>query len=302
MIIVPALGLLLLSTAASVTGTVAWFSANATVTASGMQVRAKADKGILINEVATSNDTNWDDTAVAGQASAIEIRPTSTANTATWFSAKSKSSSSAAANTSSSASGNLNGEYVTLSATASTTAAVAGTNAQRDIYYVDEGGTAGYDEGEGYYVKYTYYIKSSSTAITCGLAQGDNNLAIKSVTATGAATSAALDKALRVAVVVNSKAYIFAPITTETTTYYVGTSRTATSVLSGQQVTSLASVPAKTEAGVAVYVYVYFEGEDANCMTDNVTATLDALDISVQFGLITNTEAATDHGVAVPNN
>ena len=42
-IIVPALGMLLLSTAASVTGTVAWFAMNSSVTATGMQVTAKAD-------------------------------------------------------------------------------------------------------------------------------------------------------------------------------------------------------------------------------------------------------------------
>ena len=42
-VIIPALGLLLLSTAASVTGTVAWFSANAQVTATGMTVTAKSD-------------------------------------------------------------------------------------------------------------------------------------------------------------------------------------------------------------------------------------------------------------------
>ena len=43
-IIIPSLGLLLLSTAASITGTVAWFAANASVTATGMQVKAKTAK------------------------------------------------------------------------------------------------------------------------------------------------------------------------------------------------------------------------------------------------------------------
>ena len=46
-VIIPALGLLLLSTAASVTGTVAWFAANATVTATGMSVTAKSDSVFL---------------------------------------------------------------------------------------------------------------------------------------------------------------------------------------------------------------------------------------------------------------
>ena len=47
-IIIPALGMLLLSTAASVSGTVAWFSMNKTVTATGMSVTAKSDSSFLL--------------------------------------------------------------------------------------------------------------------------------------------------------------------------------------------------------------------------------------------------------------
>ena len=54
-IIIPALGLLLLSTAASVTGTVAWFAANATANASGMQVKAKTDNTFLL--ISSTNTT-----------------------------------------------------------------------------------------------------------------------------------------------------------------------------------------------------------------------------------------------------
>ena len=43
-IIIPAIGMLLLSTAASITGTVAWFSMNTTVTATGMTIKAKVTK------------------------------------------------------------------------------------------------------------------------------------------------------------------------------------------------------------------------------------------------------------------
>ena len=51
-VIIPALGMLLLSTAASVTGTVAWFSMNSFVNATQMRVLAKAEKGILISNEA----------------------------------------------------------------------------------------------------------------------------------------------------------------------------------------------------------------------------------------------------------
>ena len=47
-VIIPALGILLLSTAASVTGTVAWFSSNASVSATGMSVKARTDEALVI--------------------------------------------------------------------------------------------------------------------------------------------------------------------------------------------------------------------------------------------------------------
>ena len=53
-VIIPALGLLLLSTAASVTGTVAWFAANTSVTATGMTVTAKSDSTFLLIKAGTA--------------------------------------------------------------------------------------------------------------------------------------------------------------------------------------------------------------------------------------------------------
>ena len=47
-IIIPALGLLLLSTAASVSGTVAWFAMNNSVTATGMSISAKSNSVYLM--------------------------------------------------------------------------------------------------------------------------------------------------------------------------------------------------------------------------------------------------------------
>ena len=54
-ILVPAMGMLLLSTAASITGTVAWFAANASVTATGMELRAKSDTTYLL--ISKTNST-----------------------------------------------------------------------------------------------------------------------------------------------------------------------------------------------------------------------------------------------------
>lgn len=37
------------------------------------------------------------------------------------------------------------------------------------------------------------------------------------------------------------------------------------------------------DAPIVVSIFTWFEGEDANCKTDNVKATMDALTISVTF-------------------
>ena len=73
-VIIPALGILLLSTAASVTGTVAWFAANASVQATGVQITAKSDSSFLIigtsdnlTTVQSTNATTADLSTVTGE-------------------------------------------------------------------------------------------------------------------------------------------------------------------------------------------------------------------------------------------
>ena len=51
-IVIPAMGLLLLGTAASVTGTVAWFSMNASVSVTGMQVKTKTSSNLFVQGIA----------------------------------------------------------------------------------------------------------------------------------------------------------------------------------------------------------------------------------------------------------
>lgn len=70
-ILAPALAILCLSTAASVTGTVAWFAANNTVTADGMAIRASAPASIVISkdvlptEATTTTEVTFDDAVTA---------------------------------------------------------------------------------------------------------------------------------------------------------------------------------------------------------------------------------------------
>lgn len=306
--LIPAIVLLLVSAIVMSTASYAWFSMNTVVTANNMEVKAVAEQGLLINEVATAADAHWDAAATTASG-AISLHATSTANTSTWYVAYSKDVNDSASATSGTASTNLTADgYKTLGTTAGegilavkdeTVAAVAGSKARQIITYADVDGTEGYANGEGYYVKYTYYLKSSADAITLTTAGAGKTVNIKSVTANPKTTNSEnLDKALRVAVVIGGKAYIFAPLN-GTANYYVNASSTATTVLTGAQPTALTSLPASTVDGTPVDVYLYFEGEDTNLKTTNAVSTLDEISVEVVFELVTNANAVTDNGVAI---
>ena len=313
--LVAAVAMLALSSASLFGSTYAWFTMNKEVTVQNMQVQAKADQGLLINEVATAGDQNWDELATTSQSTGIQLHATSTANTDDWYVAYSKKSNTAAAASAGQASTDLTTEgYRTLGTSPFTTstetvAAAAGTNAKHEIIYVDKDADSEYDLGEGYYVKYTYYLKSSGDALGLTTTQGDLNqsLWIKDMTITNnnnsgmAQNQEDLDAAFRVAVVVNKKAYFFAPVTGATTSYYVNAANAATTAYTTNQQTGMDSIPAVTADGTPVYVYLYFEGEDAKLKTDNVISTLDNVTVSFKFALEYNTAAPADNGVAVPS-
>ena len=82
-LIIPAMGLLLLSTAASVSGTVAWFSMNAQVTATGMTISAKSDTSFLIIQAGTSFDNTLTGTSADTHATEAELYPVAPAITLT---------------------------------------------------------------------------------------------------------------------------------------------------------------------------------------------------------------------------
>lgn len=313
--LVAAIALLALSTVSLIGSTYAWFTMNKTVSVTNMQVQAKADQGLLINEVADAGDNHWDELATTNQSSGIQLHATSTANTTTWYAAYSKRSNDAAAATQGSGSQYLVDGYHELGTTGWITAietvqaAVAGTSAKQEVTYIDKDGDSTYDEGEGYYVKYTYYLKSSGEAITTSLAASaagavNQSLQIKNVTVTnntftGSGSVDDLDAALRVAIVIGGKAYIYAPVAGATSPYYVNASSTATTVLTGDQATASITIPAVTSNGYEFYVYLYFEGEDAKLKTDNVISSLDNVTVAFDLALVDNTTAATDNGVSV---
>lgn len=258
-ILVPAMGMLLLSTAASVTGTVAWFSANNAVTAQGMQLKAKAQDGLVISNAAAGT---YNETADSSKTTCAELIPASTWNLSTWLTSKSTDPSAA----------NTEQAYVATSA------------------WVDNSAEYGY-------VVHNFYIRSSSaSALTV------TGLDVTKVEAkvSGGAAAQNLSKALRVGVLFDGSTnpYIYAPVTGYTASYTVQKAAGAYSNAEGARATvaplayntrshdtTVTSIPASTSNGLHVEVFIWFEGEDAACISNNIQATMETLDVTVEFAL-----------------
>jgi hypothetical protein len=326
--LLPAAGSLMISAAMLSTSTYAWFTMNKEVSVTGMELKAHSEEGLLINEVKLATSSTWDDAAqAAATATGFELRPASTSDLATWWHANSKKSSDEAGVD---ATGDTvvvdsatNAIYTNISSisdyvdigdenstvTGTNGQATGNTQAETHVYYTDASyGTAGsYQNGEGYYVKYTYYLKSSGQA---DLSVSALKAQVKATLKEGG-SAAALDNSLRVGIKYGSTGMkIFAPVkntvnspngTTTTgpnTSYGVtnvatgATSDTVTPVVASATGTPTAytaintsteTIPSVTTNGAPVYVYVWFEGEDTNCMSDNLTASLNAYDIDINF-------------------
>lgn len=255
-VIIPAMGLLLLSTAASITGTVAWFSVNTTVTANGMSVKAKAQEGIAISNAANGT---YNFTAASSKSTVAELYPASTIDFDPFLTSVSTNPGQA----------NTQQAYSTGAA------------------WVD-------NNTEAHYVVHDFYIRSSSaSALTIG------SLDVKSVDAKvgGSAATQELSKSLRVGVKfdTSSNVYIYGPVTGFTATVsvqnaagaYDANNRTDVTALAGNvesNDTSVTTLPSRENNGKHVYVYVWFEGEDAACISNNLPVSAEQLDISITFG------------------
>jgi len=287
-----------------------------------MEVKAHAEEGLLINEVAAANSNTWDAQATANETpTTVVMRPASSYNLSTWWHANSKKSADEAGigelddTVNVDASGN---KYVDISPAnvsdnniVTAAQATGNSKAETHIYYKDASfGTASqYDDGEGYYVMYKYYLKSSGDS---DLAVKNLQVAVKATKKTGdTGTSTDLEKSLRVGVIMpvstaanagNSQALIFAPVTGGDSSYSV---TTATSGSTSQAVTAVTAttgsfsdyttlntatdgtanitIPKVTSDGIPVYVYAWFEGEDQNCKSDNLTDILCTYDIDISI-------------------
>jgi len=318
--IVSAAAMLAVSASMLGTSTYAWFTMNKTVEVKGMQLQAQAEKGLLINEVKAASDTNWDEQAQAAATPVTYVlRPASTADLSTWWHANSKKANDEAgvdtlANTVLISSGkyydnispaNVQDDNVIKPETATGDGiqkATGGTQAETHIYYSDGLGdtTNSYDPGEGYYVNYKYYLKSSSTT-DMTVSGGNLKATVTAELADSTATATKLDNSLRVGIKIGSDVKIFAPITsagggTADTSYNVtgdqaGTADdviavTANTAQTGINTAALTIPKVTGDAsgnGLLVDVYVWFEGEDQNCMSNNVGAVLNAYKINIAF-------------------
>lgn len=274
------------------TATYAWFTMNKEVSVTNMQVKAVAEDGLLVNEVSTANSTTWDDEATAAQDadSAVLLHPSSTTDGLTWYHAASKKSNTAASASSGSVSGDLvGGAYTTLSGLTAITGMSVSTPTAGSVAARSTMGTSATAEA-GYYVHYTYYLKSAGAEVD--LTDPANTLSIKSVSATlpGTPASAGLDPSVRVGIQLNDDFYIYAPVAGYTSSYYVAAGSTATTPIAGTTATAtdLETLPANGSAGTPVEVYIWYEGEDAGCKSDNAQATaLDNIEIAITFSLTT---------------
>ncbi len=267
-IIVPALGILVLSTAAAVTGTVAWFTSNNTLSVTGMHAKVDAENGIVVSNEAKST---WATSAVAQHSGANEsFLLTSTADLASWYHNKSNDANNHAAAE----------DYTTLTVTK--------PNAGTQTANTGLGTTTYNNQAKNVYLINRFYIQSAS-----GLELTGQDIKVKNIAAAGNTGSAELDKALRVAFKSSQTFVIYAPFSGASLSYNVA-GTTATTAIDGsldetgdvQTLLSNVKIPAFVQAGTGALefeVYVYFEGEDAAAKSANITASLDDLTVSFEF-------------------
>ncbi|MBE6596371.1 MAG: hypothetical protein E7641_01760 [Ruminococcaceae bacterium] len=272
--LIPAISLLAVAAVLMVASTYAWFSMSSQVNASGMQVQATVDSNLLISEKTESNTTN-SGAAVDAETGKLsdgntssdvnmdgssKLRPTSSLNGSKWFSATAASLS----------------DY----------AAKYGTYAQ-----IEE------EELDNYRLKTEFYIQRYNPEST--LESGSGNLVIDSITVSNKDT---LGKSFRVMLVCGSNVVICGP-----TDANEPTNKAVSSISSGIATSTkpnYATVDSVSANGVAtisannllvsdvvdnevytVQVYIYFDGEDAACKTDNVPASLADYGVTLSFSI-----------------
>ena len=228
-VIIPALGMLLLSTAASVTGTVAWFAANATVNANGMAITAKTDSEFLVISKTSTLTANADTVALATPTG--QVLPTNWIQNPTAYS------------------------WVTGAGTATNDAEI--NDSGYTNLTITENNNFGVANDNNYYVYDTVYV---------GLAVGSSTPAstkkLKCTATFSAGQSSNLNKCLTIGLDVRNDMSTTANLDER---LVMGNASNATvagtaELLSGNELSTTA---------IAIKIYAFFDGDDENCTTDN---------------------------------
>lgn len=275
--IASALAMLMLSAAMLGTSTYAWFTMNKTVSVTGMKLKATAEQGLVISDYA---EQNWATSQNVNMTAGAVLAPTSAAAVASPSFVKNESQYF------DNAEADQADDYAALTLDWSAEAATSGSIGSVTV------GSGASAITTNYVLKRTFYIKST----------GDTAWAVSpvidEVTVEGVSNTGDLDKSLRVLVVMSDQgttpktnAFIYAPLTGATTTYnWKGTASGATEVKAVASTTDstcsqITSIPAgNTSTPIKVDMYMYFEGEDANCKSSNISGlTVDELTVSAKF-------------------
>lgn len=260
--------IMLMGAAACVTSTVAWFVASNIVNVTGPSVQAEAEEGIVVaSEKSAYVDADWGQSASALYTGAgTKYIPTSTKNASAWYHGNAENADNKEANSS--------GVSTISDIVVTSGVASSATLNNKNVYLVN-------------LFKIQAAAKADMTA---------QDLVVHELTTTvTGSNSTALNKSIRVLFKLDSAVCIYAPLAdTASVTYDCnGVNNDVTAYLEPNTTTyandtllSNGTIPAYTTAGTnakTVYVYVYFEGEDENCKTSNIAATLDTIQISFKL-------------------
>lgn len=248
-----AVAMVLVAAVALGSSTYAWFVASGTVEATGMQVTAQAEAGIVISN---SLKASFGTTAVTDADTDAKLTPASTADGKTWYHAKSEHYDNADANQAA-------GKYTQLN---------------------NGAGTDGKD-----YVKNTFYIKSASNSVYNGTLQITK---IDVISGGAQELSKALRVGFLVhgATADKDEFYVYAPVSGGTASYTVAATQSVTAKSKDTATnTGITTLPANTADGQQVDIFMWYEGEDEYCNSSKLIQNLETTNITVTFTGVENT-------------
>lgn len=303
-IVAPALAMIAFATAASITGTVAWFTANNSVNVSGMTFQTKVSDNIMIAAQKTESQFTSEDLT---QTRFARLEPTSTVNGANFFwVSKAKADGSANENYKA-----YTEEKVEEDSVVKNAAPDAGTSGKA---YYDQAfngafvsGTPGSSTVVYGYLDYAFYLKVNyTTTAATYLIMNKCELKYNNGALEGS------DKAWRVAVMAADGGSDAADTQASTYAPAAGDKKAILSVdgadnqVSGQAA-SQTGAPASSRAAVSyntwgenhidkseavqtkyykVVVRLWLEGEDKSCTVDNYKLLTAQYSLNVGFGLV----------------